>query len=99
MNTFIGYINYGCLTAEKKNVWTAGTNHVSAVCSDRVEITVPEDCGWELYETVMDNIGVTTPWGQDYPIHEVLAGNDTPCFRAYDNNNKLHRVNLKYKKI
>ncbi|MFR6276766.1 MAG: hypothetical protein ACLUL2_25760 [Blautia sp.] len=38
MKKFTGYINYGVLSAEKKQVWTANAPHATATCSDKVEI-------------------------------------------------------------
>lgn len=97
MNTFTGYINYGCLGAEKRQIWTALVENNTATCSDKVEITVPE--GWRLYETKSGDQGVTAPWGWDYSLNEVLAGNEYPHFIAIDKDRKEHRIRLDYKKL
>lgn len=97
MNTFIGYINYGCLGAEKRQVWTAYTEHANATCSDRVKITLPKD--WSLLETCSGGITVLAPWGIEFQLWEVLAGNEQPYFVAYDKDGKMNRVKLKYREL
>ena len=54
MKTFKGYINYGCLAAEKRPVFTEGNPQATATVSEPVEYTVPEGWGvmkqkWALY--------------------------------------------------
>ena len=49
MKTFKGYINYGCLAAEKRPVFTEGNPQPTATVSEPVEYTVPE--GWGCDET------------------------------------------------
>lgn len=49
------YCNYGCLSAEKRNVYTYGIPGTTATCWDEMEVEVPE--GWELYENRMGK-----PW-------------------------------------
>lgn len=85
--------NYGCLAAEKRVIYTYVNEAETAVCSDEITVEVPE--GWELYETIYGDIACETPWGGRYCIHDLLEGNDHPYFAAYDNNGKLHRVQLK----
>lgn len=51
--------------------------------------------GWELYENQMGETMVTSPWGWNYEINEVLEGNEKPCFYAKDKSGKGHRTYLK----
>ena len=92
MTTFKAFINYGVLGAEKRNVWTAEAPHVHAVCSDMVDLIVPE--GWELYQNHMGDNMVTSPWGWDYSLNEVIAGNEDPYFIALDKDGNEKRVKL-----
>mgnify|MGYP000117971610 FL=1 len=87
------YCNYGCLSAEKRNVYTYGAPEATATCWDEITVEAPE--GWEPYENYMGELMVTAPWGTNYTINEVLEGNEKPCFSAYDGNRKLHRTFLK----
>lgn len=57
------YRNYGCLTAEKRSLYTYGAEHATAVCSDKMTVEIPE--GWTLSETVSGGMIVTAPWGWD----------------------------------
>ena len=97
MNTFKGHVNYGCLAAEKRPVFTAGLPHATATASDPVEYTVPE--GWELGENAAGQTLVTAPWGWTYDPNELLAGKEHPCFIAVDKEGNEHRVELKWKEL
>lgn len=87
------YCNYGCLSAEKRNVYTYGVPGTTATCWDEMEVEVPE--GWELYENRIGKTMVASPWGECYEINEVLQGNENPCFYALDNNMNGHREYLR----
>ena len=87
------YCNYGCLSAEKRNVYTYGAPGTTATCWDEMEVEVPE--GWELYENRIGKTMVISPWGEGYEINEVLQGNEKPCFYALDHGGKGHRYFLK----
>lgn len=87
------YRNYGCLAAEKRNLYTYGAPHATAVCSDKMTVEIPD--GWTLSETVSGGVIVTAPWGWDYQINEVLAGNDAPMFIARDNDGRGYKRTLK----
>lgn len=87
------YRNYGCLAAEKRNLYTYGAPHATAVCSDKMTVEIPD--GWTLSETVSGGVIVTAPWGWDYQINEVLAGNDVPVFIARDKDGRGHKRVLK----
>lgn len=80
--------NYGVLGKEKRNVYTYGSEHESATCSDELTVAIPK--GWELFENVMGNTMVTAPWGWNYDINDVLAGNESPGLRAMDQNMNLN---------
>lgn len=84
MNTIKIFCNYGVLAAEKRNIYTFGAPHESAVSSDEMTVAIPE--GWEIYQNQMEQTMATAPWGWDYEINEVLQGNEYPYFRAYDKN-------------
>lgn len=85
MKTIEIYCNYGVLAAEKRNVYTFGAPHATAVCSDKMTVVVPD--GWELYQNQMGRIMVTAPWGWDYDINEVLTDiKGRAAFRALDKN-------------
>lgn len=81
MNTFKGYVNYGCLGAEKRPVFTAGNPQPTATVSEPIEYTVPE--GWACDETET-GIVLTAPWGWTYSPNEVLRGNENPQFHVID---------------
>lgn len=85
--------NYGCLAAEKRVIYTYGAEAETAVCSDEITVGIPD--GWEVYKTVSGEIVCETPWGGGFGINQLLEGNERPCFSAYDNNGKLHRIQLK----
>lgn len=36
------YKNYGCLAAEKRNLYTYGAPHATAVCSDKMTVEIPD---------------------------------------------------------
>ena len=42
------YCNYGCLSAEKRNIYTYGCPDSTATCWDEMTVEIPE--GWEVYE-------------------------------------------------
>ncbi len=86
------YCNYGVLGAEKRNVYTYGGPHPSAVDSDRMIVQIPD--GWETFQNQVGETMVQTPWGWTYEINDVLQGNKTPCFYALDENQKGCRVYL-----
>lgn len=87
METIKLYKNYGCLDAEKINIYTYGNPQPTAKCSD--EITVKLPVGWETYESVTGETILTAPWGKNYTIHEVLCGDEYPCFRTFGNGERI----------
>lgn len=95
--TFKGYINYGCLAAEKRPVFTAENPDATAIVSNPVEYSIPE--GWELYETVFGNMYVETPWGRKYDPNELLEGKEDPYFAGIDAEGSVFRKKLDWKKL
>ena len=89
------YCNYGVLAAEKRNVYTYGAQHCNATCSDRMTVYVPE--GWAAWDNPMGKTMVAAPWGWDYEVGEVLAGDKYPHFEAKDRDGKLRRYRLEEK--
>lgn len=83
MQTIDIFVNYGVLAAEKRKIYTYGVEHPHATCSDKITVVVPD--GWELYRNQMGQTMVTTPWGWDYDINDVLTDiKDRAAFRAMD---------------
>lgn len=93
MKTLEIYKNYGVLGAEKRNVFTFGAEHATAICSDKMTVAVPD--GWDVFESASGLTAVTAPWGQNYDIGEILQGNKNPYFCAMDHNMHEHRAELK----
>lgn len=50
--TFSIYQNYGVLGAEKRNVYTYAGSHQQGVCSDEMEVRLPENNCFQLYKTI-----------------------------------------------
>ncbi len=102
MKTFKGYINYGCLGAEKCPVYTAGNPQPTATVSEPVEYTVPD--GWELDDTET-GVVLTAPWGWTYEPNELLESNipritkDNAAFTGYDKDNSFFNIKLEWKKL
>lgn len=86
------YKNYGVLAAEKRVVYTYGSEHCNATCSDVIAVLVPD--GWEVFKNSFGQEMISAPWGWSYEINEVLAGNEKPCFYALDPNMKEHTFYL-----
>lgn len=62
-----------------------GTEAATAVASDELIVSLPEKSkGWEVYETAAGGLAVESPWGMQYDINEVLAGDKEPQFRTWD---------------
>ena len=93
MKTIEIYRNYGCLAAEKRNVYTSGNSHATAAAWDKITIEIP--AGYEAFENEFGETIIEAPWGMTYTVNELLAGDEKPMFRAYDADQKLHQVALK----
>lgn len=95
--TFNGYINYGCLAAEKRPLFTAGNPHATATTSVPVEYAIPD--GWELFETESGDVRVEAPWGWNYNPNDLLDGKENPYFSGIDKEGKTFRKKLEWKEI
>lgn len=96
-NTFTGFINYGCLAAEKRPVFTAGNPQPTASISEAVEFTVP--VGWELGENWVGDPIVTAPWGWDYSPNDLLGGKEAPYFAGIDKDGNGFGIKLEWRKL
>lgn len=72
------YRNYGVLGAEKRNVYTYGCSHPEGVCSDEMNVTLPENNCFQVYETAAGGLAVDSAWGWSYSINDVLEGDKRP---------------------
>lgn len=88
------YRNYGVLAREK--IYTYGGPSASAVCSERRTVLIPE--GWTVGENTMRETLLTSPWGQNYLVNEVLKGGKYPCFAATDKDGRNYIRRLKEEK-
>lgn len=86
------YKNYGCLAAEKRNIYTYGAEEATAVCSDVLRVEIPND--WEMEENCHGDLVLLSPWGWNYKVNEVLSGNEHPYFIATDKDGKTHKYKL-----
>ena len=93
MDTIKIFENYGCLAAEKRSVYTVDNHHATAAVWDELTVSIPD--GWDAWETCSGATGVTAPWGADYLVREILAGDKEPIFQAIDDHGKQRRVTLK----
>ena len=87
------YENYGVLGAEYRSVYTYGNPHAAATAWDTLTVQIPD--GWDMYESIPGEPMITAPWGYNYTVNELLAGDKDPEFYAVDNDNKRHHVVLK----
>lgn len=92
--TFSIYQNYGVLGAEKRNVYTYGFGHPEGVCTDEMNVALPQNNCFQVYETAADGLAVDSAWGWSYSINDVLEGDKRPCFYALDKGGNGHRVCL-----
>lgn len=88
------YCNYGVLGSEKLKIYTYGCPHAHAVCSDKMQVYIPDS--WEVWENYLGQTMITAPWGWDYAINEVLNHqNGEPIFLAKDKNQMPHTYYLR----
>ena len=92
--TFSIYRNYGVLGAEKRNVYTYGCEQPAGVCADEINVKLPENNCFQVYETAAGGLAVDSAWGWSYSINDVLEGDKRPCFYALDKSVNGHRVYL-----
>lgn len=86
------YKNYGCLAAEKRNIYTYGMEEATAVCSDTLTVEIPD--GWEIGKNYYGNLLLLSPWGENYTPNDILAGNEHPYFIVTDKDRKTHKYKL-----
>lgn len=96
MKTFKGYVNYGCLSQEKRPVFTGGNPQPTATVSEPVEYIVPK--GWEMDDTAT-GVVLTAPWGWTYTPNELLKGNENPYFYVINKDGEELHIKLEWKKI
>lgn len=87
------YKNYGCLSAEKRIVYTYGAVEPTAVTYEEIEVQLPE--GWKEAENNMGNTIIVSPEGEVFLPNELLSGNECPCFQWIDGSRKERRIKLK----
>ena len=87
------YENYGALSAEYRSVYTYGNPNPTATTWDTLTVQIPD--GWDIYESVSGEPIITAPWGYNYTVNEILAGDKEPEFYAVDKDNKRHHAVLK----
>lgn len=87
------YENYGVLAAEYRSVYTYGNPHPTATTWDTLTVQIPD--GWDMYESISGEPIITAPWGYNYTVNELLAGDKGPEFYAIDNGMRRHHVVLK----
>ena len=91
METLKIYKNYGCLAAEKRNVYTYGAEQPTATCADEITVKIPD--GWKVVDTESD-ILLESPWGWTYNPNDLLNGNEKPCFMGYDRDGRIFNIPL-----
>lgn len=91
------YCNYGCLSAEKRTLYSHGAPIASAVASEKITVKLPDKFwsdGWVVEENEAGELLLQSPGGWRYTWDMVLEGNQTPCIYAIDEDGKGHRYKL-----
>lgn len=81
MKQFDIYKNYGCLGADKRAVYSVGCPSATAKCYDKLTVEAP--AGWEFWESESGELGATTPDGTNYPVRDILCGDERPMLRIW----------------
>lgn len=84
--------NYGCLSAEKRVIYTYAAEQPTAVTSDRLTVTLPQ--GWTADRGSAGDVVLIAPDGQRYLPDEVLAGNEQPMLEVRDRSGSRKRYLL-----
>ena len=84
--------NYGCRTAEKRVVYTYGFEQPTAVSSDVLTVEIPGD--WKSDKNELGEIILVSPWGWNYSVNEVLAGNEHPIINCIDKDGRRYSKRL-----
>ena len=87
------YKNYGCLSAEKRIVYTYGAVEPTAVTYEEIEVQLPE--GWKEAENNMGSTIIVSPEGDVFLPNKILCGNECPCLQWIDANKHDRRIKLK----
>ena len=87
------YRNYGCLSAEKRCVYTHKCPADTAVVSDKLTIETPS--GWDAYETPAEDLVLTPPDGIPCLLREILCGDEHPCVLRISADGSSHPVRLR----
>lgn len=97
MKTIKIFENYGCLAAEKRSIYTAENPAATATAWDEMTVAVPD--GWDAWENNSGETMVTSPWGMDYSVNQVLRGDKEPMFVGTDECGNRHGVTLRIVEI
>ncbi len=92
------YCNYGCLSAEKRALYSYGAPIDSATTSEKITVSFPDrfwSDGWTIEENEMGEQLLCSPWKRNYTWDMVLEGNQTPCVHAVDEDGHDRRYMLK----
>ena len=92
MKTIELYKNYGCLTAEKRVIYTYGMPQPTATTSDRITVRIPD--GWTADKNAAGVVLLTGPDGKTYEPNEVLSGNEFPALTIYTGPENLKRYRM-----
>lgn len=83
------YRNYGCLSAEKRQIYTYGNPQPTAPIFEEIEVEIPSD--WSVAHNKANELLLVSPWGQAYLPNEVLAGDEYPLIEVIDNHGNRYK--------
>lgn len=95
------YVNYGCLAAEKVNIYTYSNPHPSAVCFDVVTVEIPSEFD-ARYNSYGSLILRHPDFSYDYKVDELLDGDRhqiQPYFCFYCESGYLKKYRLQVLKL
>lgn len=91
------YKNYGCLSAEKRVLYSHGAPISTGTGFEKITVKIPnkfEDDGWTREQAESGEELLYSPWGFAYTWDMVLEGNTSPCIYAIDADGIGHRYKL-----
>lgn len=91
------YANYGCLSAEKRVLYSHGAPISTGTGFEKITVKIPnrfEDDGWTREIAESGEELLYSPWGFAYTWDMVLEGNSSPCIYAIDANGIGHRYRM-----
>lgn len=98
MNRFVElYKNYGCLSAEKRALYSHGAPISTGTGFEKITAKLPnkfEDDGWTREMAESGEELLYSPWGWNYTWNDVLEGDENPCIYAIDADGIGHRYRL-----